>query len=127
MDIIISVLGAISAIAVSIIGAVLTKKNSDLLQLRKLKEEHYISYIEALHNLAANNISKDAITRYTYHRDKLLIVGSEEVVKNILEYESKAVGKECALHDEYLTKIIKAIRKDLKIKDKDYPQISLKK
>ncbi len=68
-----------------------------MLQLRKLKEEHYISYIESLHNLAANNSSRDAILKYTYHRDKLLIVGSEEVVKSILQYENEAVGKETDL------------------------------
>ena len=127
MEIIISVLGAISAIIVAIIGAILSNKNSNMLQLRKLKEEHYISYIEALHNLAANNSSRDAISKYTYHRDKLLIVGSEEVVNSILQYENKAVGKESNLHDEYLTDIVKAIRKDLKIKDKAYPHSYLKK
>lgn len=127
MEIIISVLGAISAIIVAVVGAILSNRNSNVLQLRKLKEEHYISYIEALHNLVATNSSQDAILKYTYHRDKLLIVGSEEVVKNILDYENKAVGKESSLHDRYLTSIVKAIRKDLKIKDKDYPQIYLKK
>ena len=98
-----------------------------MLQLRKLKEEHYISYIESLHNLAANNSSRDAISKYTYHRDKLLIVGSEEVVKSILQYENEAVGKETDFHDEFLTNIVKAIRQDLKIKDKNFPQIYLKK
>ena len=127
MAIVISVFGAISAIIVAIIGAVLSNKNSNILQLRKLKEEHYISYIEALHNLAANNSSKDAIIEYTYHRDKLLIIGSEEVVKSILRYENEAVGKETGRHDEYLTYIVKAIRKDLKIKDKNFPQVYLKK
>lgn len=127
MEIVISVFGAISAIIVAIIGAVLSNKNSNILQLRKLKEEHYISYIEALHNLAANNSSKDAIIEYTYHRDKLLIIGSEEVVKSILRYENEAVGKETGRHDEYLTYIVKAIRKDLKIKDKNFPQVYLKK
>ena len=126
MEIVISVFGAISAIIVAIIGAVLSNKNSNILQLRKLKEEHYISYIEALHNLAANNSSKDAIIEYTYHRDKLLIIGSEEVVKSILRYENEAVGKETGRHDEYLTYIVKAIRKDLKIKDKNFPQVYLK-
>ena len=98
-----------------------------MLQLRKLKEEHYISYIEALHNLAANNSSRDAILKYTYHRDKLLIVGSEKVVSKILQYENKAVEKESSLYDEYLTDVVKAIRKDLKIKDKAYSHIYLKK
>ena len=127
MEIIISVLGAISAVIVAVTGAILSNKNSNMLQLRKLKEEHYISYIESLHNLAANNSSRDAISKYTYHRDKLLIVGSEEVVRSILKYENEAVGKETNLHDELLTDIVKAIRRDLKIKDKNYPQIYLKK
>lgn len=127
VEIIISILGAISAIIVAIIGAILSNKSSNMLQLRKLKEEHYISYIEALHNLAANNRNRDAISKYTYHRDKLLIVGSEEVVKSILLYENEAVGKENSLHDAYLTDIVKAIRNDLKIRDKAYPQIYLKK
>ncbi len=127
MEIIISVLGAISAVIVAVIGAILSNKNSNMLQLRKLKEEHYISYIESLHNLAANNSSRDAISKYTYYRDKLLIVGSEEVVRSILKYENEAVGKETNLHDEFLTDIVKAIRRDLKIKDKNYPQIYLKK
>ena len=127
MEIIISVLGAISAVIVAVIGAILSNKNSNILQLRKLKEEHYISYMESLHNLAANNSSRDAIAKYTYHRDKLLIVGSEEVVRSILKYENEAVGKETDLHDELLTDIVKAIRRDLKIRDKNYPQIYLKK
>lgn len=127
MEIMISVLGAISAVIVAVIGAILSNKNSNMLQLRKLKEEHYISYIESLHNLAANNNIRDAISKYTYHRDKLLIVGSEEVVKSILQYENEAVGKESDFHDEFLTNIVKAIRQDLKIKDKNFPQIYLKK
>jgi len=127
MELVISVLGAITAILVAVIGAILSNNNSNTLQLRKLKEEHYISYIEALHNLAAQNSDRNLISTYTYHRDKLLIVGSEEVVKNILRYENEAVGKESELHDKYLTDIIKAIRKDLKIRDKNFPNIYLKK
>ena len=127
VEIIISALGAITAILVAITGAVLSNKNNNILQLRKLKEEHYISYIEALHNLAANNSNSEAVSKYTYHRDKLLIVGSEEVVKCILKYENEAVGKKNDLHDKYLTDIVKAIRKDLKLQDKNYPSIYLKK
>jgi len=55
MEIIIPVLGAISAILVAVVGVVLSNKNSNKLQIRKLKEEHYISYIETLHNLVTNN------------------------------------------------------------------------
>ncbi len=127
MEIAISVLGAMTAIIVAVIGAILSNKNSNTLQLRKLKEEHYMQYFEALHSLASQNSSRDAMAKYTYCRDKMLIVGSEEMVRSVLKYENEGVGKAKELHDKYLTDIVKAIRKDLNIKDKNYPDINLKK
>lgn len=110
MEIVISVIGALSAIIVATVGALMANKNSNVLQIRKLKEDHYISYVEALHNLAGNNNDSELVGNYTYHRDKLLIVGSEKVIRCVLNYEEEAVGKNNGLHDEYLTRIIKAIR-----------------
>ena len=127
MEIVISIIGALSAVAVATVGAFMANKNSNVLQIRKLKEEHYISYMEALHNLATDNNDRELVSKYTYHRDKLFIVGSEKVIRCILKYEEKAVGKDNNLHDEYLTDIVKAIRNDLKIKDKKFPNIYLKK
>ena len=127
MEIIISILGAVTAIVVAMIGAILSNKNNNVFQLRKLREDHYISYIESIHNLASDNKNQEKMSKYSYFRDKLFIVASEEVVKCILEFEEKAVGKESKLHDEYLTNIIKAIRKDLKIKDKSFPIVQFKK
>lgn len=127
MNIYISLLGAISAIFVSIIGAWLANRNSITLQTRKLKEEHYIGYIEALHNLAADNEKVESVKGYVFARDKLFLIASERVIKKMLEYEENAVGKESILHDTYLTELIKAIRNDLKIKDKEFPKIYLKK
>lgn len=72
MEIIISVLDAISAVIVAVTGAILSNKNSNMLQLRKLKEEHYISYIESLHNLAANNSSRAAISKFIIAENYLL-------------------------------------------------------
>jgi hypothetical protein len=54
----ISVLGAVTSIAVAFIGAWFANRNSIVLQIRKLKEDHYIAYIEALHNLASENSNK---------------------------------------------------------------------
>lgn len=127
IEIIISIIGAVSAVVVATVGAFMANKNSNVLQIRKMREEHYISYIEALHNLASDSSNREFLSRYTYFRDKLLIVGSEEVIKGILKYEEKAVGRDSELHDEYLTAIVKAIRKDLKIRDKSFPTVFLKK
>jgi hypothetical protein len=124
---IISVLGALSAITVSIIGAWYANRNNIVLQTRKLKEDHYVSYMEALHELASDNKSKDVVNKYVFARDKLFIIASEEVIRNMLLYEEEAVGKSNDLHDTYLTNLIKSIRKDLKINDKKFPKVYLKK
>jgi len=127
IEIYISIFGALTAIIVSIVGALLTKRNSIILQTRKLKESHYVAYIEAPHSLASNNQSSQASKDYTFNRDKLFLVASEEVIAKMLDFENKAVGKESDLHDQYLTELVREIRKDLKIKDKNFPKISLKK
>ncbi len=126
-EIIISLLGACTAIVVSIIGAWLADRNGIILQIRKLKEEHYVSYIEALHNLAASNTHPNMLKQYVFSRDKLFLIANEEVIKKMLAYEEEAVGKESKVHDEYLTELIKAIRKDLRIRDKNFPLVYLKK
>ena len=46
----VSIIGALTAISVSLIGAWFANRNSIVLQTIKLKEDHYIAYIEALHN-----------------------------------------------------------------------------
>ena len=122
--IVISLFGALSAIVVSLIGAWLANRNSIVLQTRKLKEAHYVSYMEALHNLASDNVNT---TEYVFARDKLFLIASEDVIRKMMLFEEEAVGKSNDLHDRYLTDLIKAIRKDLKIVDKNFPQVYLKK
>lgn len=78
-----------------------------------MKEEYYVRYIESVHNLAEDNSSTKALKEYTLHRDKMLIVASEKVVKAMFAYEEKAVGKQCDEHDKYLTKLVAEIRKAL--------------
>jgi hypothetical protein len=126
MELYVSIVGAFVAILVSVIGAILSYKYSINLQTRKLKEEHYIVFFESLHNLAATN-SKEATIQYTFARDKLFLVASELVVKKLLEYEKNYVGKISTEHDKGLTELIKAIRKDLKLKNKGLPTLHLKK
>ena len=125
--ILISIIGAVSAIAVSLMAALFANRNNIILQTRKLKEDHYIGYIEAVHNLATHNENEDFIKSYVFARDKLFLIASEQVIRKMLLYEEEAVGKENNLHDNYLTELIKSIRKDLKIRDKNFPTIYLRK
>ena len=126
MEIYISIIGAIVAILVAIIGAVLANRNMLILQSRKLKEEHYIAYSEALHYLISNN-NDEAIKQYVLMRDKLFLMASEEVIKELLQFEHNGVGKSQEVHDKYLTNLIKAIRVDLKLKNNQLPILYFKR
>lgn len=126
IPLLVSILSGAVAITVSIIGAWLANRNSIILQTRKLKEEHYVAFLEALHNLASDNQSTKFGKEYTYARDKLLLIASEEVINKMLLFETE-VRDQNNLHDEYLTELIKSIRKDLKLRDKNFPIIGLRK
>jgi hypothetical protein len=122
----ISLIGAVSAIFVSIVGAWLANRNSIVLQTRKLKEDHYIGYIEALHNNMSYDETNSNVKDYVFARDKLLLIASEEVIRKMIRYENEGIGKGIDLHDQYLTDLIKAIRFDLKIKDSNFPIVYMK-
>ena len=127
IPLLISIMGAISAIAVSFIGAWLANRNTIILQTRKLKEDHYVAYIEALHNLMAENSNKESTKDYVFARDKLFLIANEEVIKKMMVYEHETAGRQNDLHDYFLTELIKAIRIDLQIKDENLPNIYFKK
>jgi len=128
MELAISIIGAIVAISVSVIGAYLANKNSIILQTRKLKESHYICFVSSLHNLCAYNSDNTMKARYTEARDIVFLVASTDVITNIIEYERQLEnGISQDVHDKLLTNIIKAIRKDLKLKNKSLPTLYFKK
>ncbi|HEY0261730.1 MAG TPA: hypothetical protein VGB95_01800 [Chitinophagales bacterium] len=122
--IIISLVGALTSLIVSFVGAWLANRNSIVLQTRKLKEAHYAEYIEALHNHCADNTT-ETLKKYVFVRDKLFLIASEKVVNKMLLYENKGVGS--SAHDLYLTELIKEIRSDLSIRDKQFPLVSFKR
>ena len=49
---------------------------------KALKEDHYIEYIKSVHNHAAIN-TQNSLQQYVLSRDKLFIIASEQVIKNI--------------------------------------------
>ncbi len=127
MELTISLIGAGVAILVSIVGAYFAYQNSIILQTRKLKESHYINYVSSLHDLCAYNDNKEVLAEYVKVRDVLLTVATTEVISRIIEFEHYV--DECNAkdrHDKYLTLVIKAIRKDLKLSNKNLPLLYFK-
>lgn len=106
MEIVVAIIAGLFSICVAIFGSVFININNAKLQTRKLKEEHYVRYLEAMHNIAEDNKSIQALKAYTLHRDKMFIVASEDVVKAMLLYEDAAVGKPSLDHDKYLTQLL---------------------
>ena len=123
MELFISLLGAFVAIGVAILGAIFTNRNNIRLQKRKLKEEHYIAYVSALHNLATTNKNEDFKNVYTHSRDELMLFANVDVINKLLEYER--AFQNGSFQEEAYTNLIKAIRKDLNLKNKDLPQLGL--
>lgn len=126
IPLLISILGALSAISVSFIGAWLANRNNLVLQTRKLKEDHYITYIEALHDLNADHDGVDVVKKYVFARDKLFIIASEEVIRRLMLYEEALLKVSDREKEVYLTELVKSIRHDLKLKDKSFPLIYFK-
>ncbi len=123
MELYLSLIGAVVAIGVAIVGAIFTNRNNIRLQKRKLKEEHYIAYVSALHNLATSNKNEDLKNVYTHSRDELMLIANVDVINKLLEYE-RAFQNERS-QEEAFTNLIKAIRNDLDLKNKDLPLLGL--
>ena len=120
----VSIIGATVSIIVALTGAIFANRNNIILQSRKLKEEHYIGFFEALHYMMADN-EKPTVQRYVLTRDKMFLIASENVIFKLLDYENK--GAATPEHDLYLTELVKAIRHDLQLKDTNFPEIAFKK
>ena len=122
MELIISLMGATVAILVSFLGAYFANRNSIILQTRKLKEDHYIAYVEALHNFATDNSNQEYHKKYTFYRDKLLLIASKKVIIALLNFE---INMHNDTNNKYMSLLIKAIRSDLKLSNYKLPILSL--
>lgn len=114
----------VTAFITSIITSWISHRYHIKKQNRGLRESHYIDFLHGLNVLVNTGDS----SLYSVNRNKLLIIASPEVVKSILELEKYII--KCS-HDEYtienqnmyMTKVVKAIREDLKVSVKDFPII----
>lgn len=125
MELYISLIGAVVAICVSILGAILTNSNNIRLQKRKLKEEHYIAYVSALHNFATSNQNEHFKNVYTHSRDELMLFANVDVINKLLEYERAFQNEGPGPQSEAYTNLLKAIRNDLDLQNKDLPLLGL--
>lgn len=128
-EIIVAIVGAFVAILSVVITNYLTKRSQLKFEERKLKEKYYTSYVKAISD---NVLMKDEHAELDDAQNRLILVGSADVVKILMQFHDLIKPSAPPLsgeeHDRVLTELIKAMRADLygtkKIND-GYPTIHL--
>lgn len=113
-EIVVAIVGALVAILTAVITNHLTKRSQLKFEERKLKEEYYTNYVKAISN---NVLMKDEHAELDDAQNRLILVGSSEVVRILMQFHDAIKisappinGEE---HDKILTDLIKAMRADL--------------
>ena len=125
------------AVIIAIISAALSyyfaKKQQILAEERRLKENAYLDFIDAMnHNVMDDNI-EEARERLAIARNKLLLIADSQVVIDLCKFTDyiacDRIGeRQQNEHNRLLTEMLKSMRKDLYkkkgINDK-YPPVAL--
>ena len=128
-EIVIAIVGAFVTLITAILTNYSAKKNQLRFEERKLKEEYYTNYVKAI---SANVLLKDSNGELDDAQNRLVLVGSPEVVCALMRFHDRIRPSAPPLsgneHDELLTALIKAMRADLfgtNAVNKGYPIIHM--
>lgn len=131
MEITTVVLSAVSAV----LGAALTAFFAYRFEIQKSKFEKqrdaYFEFIVALQSVMNND--KDSTKKLLDSRNKVMVYGSEETLRYVDNYIIEVIGESQKkgilptkeIHENSQTKIIKAMRKDLKLSSSGLDKIIL--
>lgn len=132
MELWIALIGTCTAVITIALTNYYAKRNQLKFEERKLKEQYYTTFIEAVSNSVVSNHSEQTRDALADAQNKLLLVGSPEVVKDLMVFHDyvkpPATNFTVEKHDELLTALLKSMRKDLfsnKDSNKNYPTIHL--
>lgn len=137
MEIYIAIIGTITTVITICLTNYFSKRSQLKFEERKLKEQYYLKFIEALSDNVLLDDQIQARNAHAYARNRIILIASSNVVNLMLDYENairetKRIGdtEETALmHDITLTELFKAMRIDLFGKsraiNKNYPLIGI--
>lgn len=131
----IPIIGIITAIISAAVSYYFTKRDQLEADERRLKEKYYLAYIKAVSDMVIIDDKEIAMDNLADTQNQLLLVGSSEVVNNLMKFHDyvRPSGQEehgfsNTEHDKLLTELIKAMRKDLYKNNNsniNYPMIHL--
>ena len=134
MEILIALIGTASAVITVAITNYFAKKNQAKLEERKLKEEYYLAFIEALSSSAIFEPTDEVKDKISDAQNRLLLIASPLVVEKLMIFHDYVMPSNRHLHpklekhDDLLRELIMAMRFDLfqnyKI-NTNYPAIHL--
>ena len=132
MEFWIALLGTCTAVVTIALTNYFTKKNQLKFEERKLKEQYYTAFIQAVSDSVVSNHSEQSRDALADTQNKLLLVGSPKVVKNLMVFHDyikpPVTNFSSQKHDELLTELLKSMREDLfsnMNSNNDYPTIHL--
>lgn len=131
IEIIIAILGLVAAVVSIALTNYFSKKNQLKFDEQKLKEAHYIRFIDTASEMITSSFTEKSRKDFAHIQNNLYLVASQDVVCNLLTFNnflsSEAFSGE--KHNELLTNLIKAMRADLYGTHKvntNYPIIELR-
>lgn len=135
IQVVIPIIGIVTAIISAAVSYYFTKRDQLEANERRLKEKYYLAYIKAVSDIVILDDKEMARNNLADAQNQLLLVGSSEVVNNLMKFHDyiKPSGQEehgfsSVEHDKLLTELMKAMRKDLykkKNSNINYPTIHL--
>ena len=118
IQLLVPVIGIIVVTVSTALTYYFSKRKQILTDESRLKEKFYLNYIEAVSNMVIFKNSDKARDQLADALNQLLLVGSSEVVRNLMIFHnylnlSNQDGFDSSKHDELLTALIKSMRGDL--------------
>ncbi len=133
MEILIAILGVGSAVITISLTNYFTKKNQLKFDERKLKEMHYINFMNVMSEMLTSNFSDKTRRDFAHIQNNLFLIASSDVVVCLMDLNqylsSGSDSFSQTTHNEKLTELIKAMRIDLFDAEKvneNYPIIELR-
>lgn len=137
--VIIASIGLLASVITASLSYYLTKKYQLKMEVRRLKEEFYKSFIKALSDVAIDNRDDEAQKRLSEGFNSLLLIANAEVVKHLMKFhdfvriENNSISRDSEewsrKHDDLLTELVKVMRYDLFGSKKDinkfFPKVHL--
>lgn len=118
--IIVAIIAAAATIIATALSFSFTKRQEREAEWRRHKLDHYKEYMAALNGVVGPPPPDEAKIRHADAANNLFLVGNADVLvalRAYLDNNSESMGdRRLDRHDELLTNLMLAIRKDLKIK-----------